>query len=318
MARGAQSITGPAAPVREVREPAVNWLAHCSDLHATPVRVRRLGDFAGKRLLGWLSWRLRRRHHHRPEPLEALADDLARLRPDHVVVTGDLTNVACDHEFPEALAWLERLGRPEDVSVVPGNHDAYVEVPVERTWRLWSEYLGCDGSPDAFPTLRVREPFAIVGLSSANATPPFFASGRLGAGQLGRLERCLDELADSSLCRVVLIHHPVTADAVSRRRALDDAAELRGVLARAGAELVLHGHGHRSLFSAVEGPRGPIPVVGVRSASDASDREDKRAQYHLYAVERADDPRRPFRITARIRGYDPAAGSFTAAGERVL
>ena len=96
--------------------------------------------------------------------------------------------------------------------------------------------------------------------------------------------------------------------------ALRDAGALRAVLARAGAELVLHGHGHRTLFSEVPGPAGPIPVVGARSASDATDRPEKCAQYPLYDLEPGDGG---FRITARIRGYD-GAGGFAAVGERVL
>ena len=144
-------------------------LAHVSDLHATPVRVERVADFLGKRALGLLSWRLRRARAHRPEVLEALAADLAAAPPDQVVVTGDLTNVACEHEFPEARAWLERLGPAERVFAVPGNHDAYVRIARQRSWDLWSEYLASDPdvSEPGFPTLRVRGRVAIVGTSSA-------------------------------------------------------------------------------------------------------------------------------------------------------
>lgn len=291
-------------------------LAHVSDLHATRLRVRRVLDFAGKRFLGWLSWRVRRRNVHDARVLEALVGDLRAAAPDQIAVTGDLTNVACVEEFPEALGWLERLGSPEQVSVVPGNHDAYVAVPREASWDHWSDYLRSDGAtgPAEFPTLRTRGSLALVGVSSAHPTPPLFASGSVGASQLEGLERRLRELSDSGLCRVVLIHHPITDGAVSSRRALRDAGALRAVLARAGAELVLHGHGHRTLFSEVPGPAGPIPVVGARSASDATDRPEKCAQYHLYDLEPRDGG---FRITARIRGYD-GAGGFAAVGERVL
>ena len=296
-------------------------LAHVSDLHATPVQIRRIREFLGKRALGWLSWRLRRRHHHRPEVLEALAADLRAAAPDHAVVTGDVTNVACEHEFEQALAWLARLGGPERLSVIPGNHDAYVAVPRERSLDLWREYLASDGeSRVEFPAVRIRGGFAIVGVSSAHPTAPFLAQGSVGAAQLERLERRLVELSDTSLCRVVLIHHPVTEGAVSPRRALTDADRLRGVLARAGADLVLHGHGHRTLFGSIPGPEGPIPVVGARSGSDASPRPDKTAQYHLYDIEpRARSGAGPrFRIRARIRAYDEATRSFAAAGEREL
>ncbi len=291
-------------------------LAHVSDLHGTPVAVVRPRDFAGKRFFGLLSWRNKRRFVHRPEVLEALARDLDSIRPDHIAVTGDLTNVATAEEFPEARRWLDKLGGPERVSVVPGNHDAYVGIAPERSWDLWSEYLRSDDAAGAleFPSLRVRGELALVGVSSAVPTALFLATGRVGRAQLGRLERRLVALRDAGLCRVVLIHHPVTQGAISKRRELRDAAALRALLARVGAELVLHGHGHRTLFASLPGPAGEIPVVGVRSASDATDRPEQRAQYHVYDIERGAEG---FRITARIRGY-AANGCFAALGEQVL
>ena len=69
------------------------------------------------------------------------------------------------------------------------------------------------------------------------------------------------------------------------RCALRDARALRDVLRRTGADLVLHGHGHRTTFQSVEGPEGPIPVVGARSASYLGEDPDKRAQYHVYEIE---------------------------------
>ena len=73
---------------------------------------RGITPLLGKRGLGWLSWQLRRRHVHRPEVLEALLLDLEHARPDHVVVTGDLTNISLPEEFEIARGWLERLGAP--------------------------------------------------------------------------------------------------------------------------------------------------------------------------------------------------------------
>jgi 3',5'-cyclic AMP phosphodiesterase CpdA len=165
----------------------------------------------------------------------------------------------------------------------------------------------------------VRGPVALIGLCTAAPTPPFLASGVLGRDQLERLERLLSDLSQSSLCRIVLLHHPPGEGAVSRRRALRDASALRAVLRRHGADLVLHGHAHRLLVGALEGPRGDIPVVGVRSSSYAGPTPEKRAQYHLYAVESRGAGAWPrFRVTLRIRGYDPAAGCFAGDGERLL
>jgi 3',5'-cyclic AMP phosphodiesterase CpdA len=300
-------------------------VGHLSDLHSTPVRFGSPRELHAKRLLGWLSWQVRRSRVHRPDVLEALIEDLHRVAPDQVVVTGDLTNIACEQEFVAARGWLHRIGSPAQVSIVPGNHDAYAPIPRARSWDHWSEFLrsdpapGGDGAaPDEFPTLRVRGAVAFVGLSSAGPTALGLATGSLGAAQLGRLERLLAGLADSGLCRILLLHHPPSEGVVSARRALTDAEALRGVLRRAGVDLVLHGHGHRTLIGALEGPSGPIPVVGARSSSDVGLRPDKRAQYHLYEIEPAAGGARRFNILLRVRGWDPAARRFAPEGEQLL
>jgi 3',5'-cyclic AMP phosphodiesterase CpdA len=281
-------------------------------------------------VFGWLSWRARRSSIHRTEVLEALLEDLAAAAPDQIVVTGDLTNVSLEEEFVAARDWLRRIGDPQRVTAIPGNHDAYVPVPRARSWDLWADYLVSDsaglallaGDPESepagigFPSVRIREPVAIVGICSAVPTPPFCASGAVGGPQLERVERVLTELATTDLFRVVLIHHPPDVRATSARRGLRDARALCGVLRRAGAELVLHGHLHRARRGWLEGPRGPIPVLGASSASDVGARRHKRANYHLLGVEPLgrEAGRPQFRSTLRTRTWDARAARFVAEG----
>jgi 3',5'-cyclic AMP phosphodiesterase CpdA len=304
-------------------------IGHLSDLHATPVRFEGVQQLFNKRFFGWMSWHLRRRHVYRPDVLGALIEDLRDVAPQQVVVTGDLTNVALESEFDAARVWLGRIGSPERVFVVPGNHDAYVSVPRSRSWDRWSEYLASDpprgvgenANGDAeFPTLRRRGPLALVGVCSALPTWIFMATGSVGASQLERLEALLMELADVDVCRVVLVHHPITDGATSSRRSLSDAAAVRAVLRRAGADLVLHGHNHRTQLFQVAGPEGPIPVVGVRSSSYMGRKPGKRAHYHLYDLEpgASDRPGARFRVTMRTRAYDPGSGRFRPEGECTL
>lgn len=267
---------------------------------------------------------MRRKAIHRTEVLDALVDDLVARAPDHVVITGDLTNLSLDDEFIAARQWLERIGDPENVTAIPGNHDAYVSMRRDRSWDRWSEYLASDAEARAlyaedteggsveFPTLRVRGSLAIVGVCSAIPTPPFFASGAVGSAQLGRLERILTDLSETDAFRVVLIHHPPDPGATSSRRALQDADALCALLRRTGADLVLHGHLHRTRIASIEGPNGAIPVVCVRSASDFGSKPGKRAQYHLFDIDEdgvsAGRPR--FRIKLRARGWSPTADCF--------
>jgi 3',5'-cyclic AMP phosphodiesterase CpdA len=144
---------------------------------------------------------------------------------------------------------------------------------------------GDDSAMTAFPFLRRRGPLALIGLSTAVPTAPFMATGRLGGDQLARLAETLDRCAREGLFRVVMIHHPPISSPARRLKRLVDGPDFCAVLARHGAELVIHGHDHARSLIEVKGPRGTIPVVGVPSASEVPPGEHDRAGYNLYVVE---------------------------------
>lgn len=261
-------------------------LAHLSDPHLTSPAALGTSEMGGKRALGYLSWRLRRRHIHLPEVLARLVEDLHAQRPAHTAVTGDLTQLGTAAELAQARAWLERCGPPARVSAVPGNHDVFARGCEQDLRALWGPFMSGDDGAMAWPFLRRRGPAALIGLSSARPTAAFLASGRLGARQLTALEGMLAMTASEGYFRVVMLHHPPVAGLLARRKALDDAAHLAAVLSRRGAELVLHGHTHRSMQSQLPGPLGPIPVLGAASASARQARGDHRAAYYLCRIRR--------------------------------
>jgi 3',5'-cyclic AMP phosphodiesterase CpdA len=259
-------------------------LAHLSDPHLSPLPVPAVSELIGKRVTGYLNWRLRRGAHHSRQVLDALIDDLVALRPDHVAVTGDIANLALKAEFAAGRAFLARLGEPERVTFVPGNHDVYVRATAGMHLTDWREYLEGDEPLDPpFPFLRRRGPIALVGLSTAVPTPPFFASGRLGRAQIDRLAALLAELRKQPCFRVVLIHHPPAGERPWLKR-LEDAAAFRALIARHGAELILTGHDHIASLTEIEGPERPVPVVQVPSTSAVFDDPRGGGAYNLYRI----------------------------------
>jgi 3',5'-cyclic AMP phosphodiesterase CpdA len=292
-------------------------LAHLSDPHLAPLPPPRLGELASKRLLGYLNWLHRRRTIHRRDVLAAIVADLHAARPDHIAVTGDLVNIALPAEIANARRWLEALGSPAQVSLVPGNHDAYVpRAAAVCTW-AWAPFIAGDaadgadvGSPgDAFPFLRIRGPVALIGVSTAVATPPFMATGRLGAHQIARMSALLAAAADRF--RIVLIHHPPHVVPKSHFKRLVDAAAFREAIASVGAELVIHGHDHVRSLAHIDGVQSRVPVIGVPSASAAFGKDHDPAGYNLYRIEG-----RPGAWTCAVerRGID--AQGAVAAGEQ--
>lgn len=264
-------------------------LAHLSDPHLSPLAGPRASELLGKRLVGYVNWRLRRSARHDPAALTAIERDLREQKPDHIAVLGDLINISLPTEFPVATEFLRRLGSPHDVSFVPGNHDAYVRAHTRTFLDSWGEYMLGDeaAAGDPFPYVRRRGPVALIGLSSAIPTLPFLATGKLGRPQLDRLAIALQSLGDEGLFRVVLIHHP-PAGARPRHKVLTDAAAFRSVIAQCGAELILHGHDHRQSALALPGPDGDIPLLGVPSFSAPASHPEPAA-WNLYRIDGSQD-----------------------------
>ncbi|UTD25882.1 metallophosphoesterase [Bradyrhizobium sp. WD16] len=304
-------------------------LAHLSDPHLSPLPRPRLHHLLGKRAFGYVNWRRNRHRVHRLDVVEALVKDVKAQRPDHVAVTGDLVNIALPEEITGAAAWLRSIGAPEDVTMVPGNHDAYVASALVHVDRAWGDFMQGDapgpaGSPAAshsgsatashagrFPFLRRRGPVALIGLSTAVPTAPLMATGLIGESQLAALDALLAKLDDDSF-RVLLVHHPL--DSKRRYARLIDADRLAGILRHRGVDLVLHGHDHRHTVLFTAGPTRPIPVVGVSSASIAAGSHRAAAGYNLIAISRDTQGWRAEMTTRAITG----SGTFAEIKRQVL
>ncbi|MCL2715167.1 MAG: metallophosphoesterase [Alphaproteobacteria bacterium] len=262
-------------------------LAHLSDPHLSPLPRPRLMELAGKRVFGYLNWRRNRHRFHRRDVLDALIADIKAREPDHIAITGDIVNLALEAEFAPARAWLDNIGPPEQVTIIPGNHDRYVRATARRFATAFAPFLRPDqaDAPEGFPSLRRRGPVALISLSSAIPTAPLMATGRVGAAQLAALEPMLENLRDEEAFRILLIHHPLRSTAAHKR--LSDAAALCALIRRHGVELILHGHDHRHATSWIETGHGRIPVVGVPSASAIAHGRIPAAAYNLFAIDRA-------------------------------
>jgi 3',5'-cyclic AMP phosphodiesterase CpdA len=323
-------------------------IAHLSDVHLSPISGFTPRYWSVKRALGYANWWHGRRPSFARAALARITADIMAAAPDHIAVTGDLVNIGLPGEHIAALAWLEALGPPQRVSVVPGNHDVYQRLHNDRGAERWAAYmtsdtaydmarhhdahcaagrvggrtenagpLSGDGSRDApgdglrFPFLRRIGPVAIIGVNSAVPTPPLIASGRVGPHQRARLAEVLTMLGREGAFRMVLIHHPPLPGQARRSRALEDAPELAAVLAERGAELVVHGHNHESTLVWC-GAKRRVPVVGVPAAALAQARGAVCGRHNLYRI---GGP--PWRIELVGRGLT-ADGAMVDVERRLL
>ena len=288
-------------------------LAHLSDIHIAPLPRPALHELMNKRMFGYVNWQ-RRRFQHQREMLDRLVADMLAHTPDHIALTGDLVNIALPAEFRQARRWLDEVGDPASLTVIPGNHDAYVPFLRAPGFDHWRPFMSANaggetfanGQAHAFPFVRILGNVALVCLSSARPTIPGMASGWLGGGQMRRVGPMLEALGRDGYCRVVLIHHPPLPGMTSWERALHDAGAFRKLLLQHGAELILHGHNHRTMMATLQTSSGPIPIIGAPSASVPHLEPGKRASYNLLSIDRGGTGR--WRIAMHSRVFDPARG----------
>ncbi|HEX2687732.1 MAG TPA: metallophosphoesterase [Kofleriaceae bacterium] len=279
-------------------------VAHCSDLHLLSHDGARWLDLANKRWIGAMNLLSNRSRHYHVDAFDDMVRDLNALGVDHVLCTGDVTNLALRQEFAFARGKFDQLLLgPLGVTVIPGNHDAYVAEGVPLFAELFGsfvtsdpgwEWTRADVSQDSrepddlhWPIVRVRGELALIGTSTSRATPWFTAYGRLGSGQLARLQRVLGDPRLADKIRVVAIHHPPAGKrAENRIRGLRDHAAFAEVIAQTGAHLIVHGHEHRDMTEALAGPTGPVPVRGIASGTyfHKPKHSERIARYRIYEL----------------------------------
>ena len=178
--------------------------------------------------------------------------------------------------------------------MIPGNHDAYTRgvVRADLFEKFFGTFMEGERAGAPYPFVQRFGDVALIGVSTAIASLPLYATGAVGKAQLERLDGVLEQLhqrgagGDEGLARVVLIHHPPVAGVSKPRHDLLDLAAFGEVIRRRGAELILHGHEHRTLETSLAGPAGEVPVHGIASGTSCSHRPERQAAFSLYQVDR--------------------------------
>lgn len=262
-------------------------IVQLSDIHVWEPSGLHPFDLIGKRGAGFANYRLRRRAEYSIAVLRAAVAKAVATRPDLILVSGDLSNLGLRSELEQARRELQPVvDAGIRLAIIPGNHDAYLKSSLagqfEEVLADGQRADDRDGAP--YPFL-MRLPTAdLLCLSSAIATAPLMAYGRVGKPQFERAESILAR-RDAARPLALTVHHPVTPTPGKRNeyhRELRDAAELKVFAARHGAVLLAHGHNH--LSHVVQLASGCV-VSGISSSTTRREDHDHRrgeiVQYHL-------------------------------------
>lgn len=165
------------------------------------------------------------------------------VRPDALLVSGDLSEHAANGEYEQVLELLAPLGVP--VYVLPGNHDD------RATLRRHFGMPGAAGEP-----VQYSADLGPIRLVVVDTTIPLEVPGALDAERLGWLDAELS--AEPGVPTLVAMHHPAHTTGIPAwdefGLAREDQTAFVEIVARhPQVRRVVAGHFHRTITAAVAG-----------------------------------------------------------------
>lgn len=262
-------------------------IAHISDphFHSFPKNWQ---QWASKRALGAANLFFRRRRHYPLARAQKLVKVLQALQWDHLVISGDITTLALEEEFQLASqTLLPLLGHSEKVTIIPGNHDRYINEGDQADY--FQQYFGDFFSKTAIKTQQLTDDWHLIGWDSTHANDWLTASGTVTQTTLRASERYIQSQPVHT--RFVLVnHYPLWFPPNHPPRVAHELHNLAQVLhwvkQQSQIEIYLHGHIHANWIHQMN--RETTPLYFINSASSTSTAQAKpphKSAFHRIHLE---------------------------------
>lgn len=223
-----------------------------------------------------------------------------RLDPHLIVVSGDLTQRAREHQFIAARAFLESLSAP--TLVVPGNHDVplyNLAARFLRPLRRYEKYISDDSQP-----VFLDDEIAVVGIRTARSLT--WKGGRVNRAQAERAREFFCGVAQKRV-RILVTHHPFDLPQQFKASSLVGRAAMAMTWWRECApDMLLAGHLHLQGAGTTVRPtqRGAAIVVQAGTATSTRVRGEQNSFNLIEVSSEAVDVQR-YALSAHGNSFAP-------------
>jgi len=198
--------------------------------------------------------------------VEPLVATVAEIKPDVVVVSGDLTQRARSQEFKDAREFLDRLPSPQ--IIVPGNHDVPLHNAYARFFQALDKYKRY--ITDDLEPFHSDEEIAVLGINTARSLT--IKDGRINEDQIASIRDRLCPFADD-VTKIIVTHHPFDLPEGHNDEIVGRAQLAMEAMAKCGADVLLAGHlhvshtGHSSARYKIAGHSALIVSAGTATST---------------------------------------------------
>jgi 3',5'-cyclic AMP phosphodiesterase CpdA len=211
--------------------------------------------------------------------VKALLKDINTIKPDLIVVSGDLTQRARTHQFKLAGDFIAQINFPK--IIVPGNHDISLYNIIRRFFKplnRFKKYIIDNPYPDY-----EDDSILAVGLNSSRSLT--FQSGRVSANQIEYLQERFSRI-DSDKLKILIVHHnvfPLHGEKMSA--AIGRSKLLKNMIQSCGIDLILSGHLHKGYSFEFQFNQKHKTVFVQAGTATSSRLRDEKNNYNLISYD---------------------------------
>ena len=261
-------------------------IIHISDLHFHSY-PKMLSEFNAKRVLGAANLLIRRAREFPVNRAELMVEKIKEMEWDHLVLSGDITQLSLEREFLQAREILDPLlTRKDRVTVIPGNHDRYVKI--DEGEDLFNKYFGEFFGNDEIHVAKINPQWLLVGWDSAHPNDLRTASGTVKSSTIKSTENLIQNSTDLTNF-IVVNHYPLTFPEGWRFDSLHELYNLvpvrNWILQNPQIRLYLHGHIHTNWIHSLPRDSGPELVLVNSAASCSKLNNGQSSSFHQIVLE---------------------------------
>ena len=261
-------------------------IIHISDLHFHKYPKKFL-EWKSKRFFGIANLIFCRARQFPLSRSKRLVDQISKMSWDHLVISGDITQLSLESEFFLARETLEPLLKDKSrVTIIPGNHDRYVLQNYSTD--LFKKYFGEFFGSSEIHFRKLKSGWVVVGWDSVHPNDWLTAAGTVRRSTIRATEDIIKSFPKNTRF-IIVNHYPLTFPTGWKFDQFHELYNLvpvrKWILSQPQIRIYLHGHIHMNWVHNIRRYSDPELILVNSASSSSIPYKGQRSSFHQIELE---------------------------------